>query len=89
MFLLTFTKHASGLPFGILNPDQVIANAMQAKMEVYKAKEHFESILKIYNDQNENLIGLVNLMKTRILELEDINTKLQESKEEKAAESVS
>jgi len=53
-----------------INPDIVCQQAVQAKLFVYQAKEHFESVLKTYNDQIDNLIGLVNLMKNRIMELE-------------------
>ena len=53
-----------------INPDAVCQQAIQAKLNVYQAKEHFETILKIYNDQLDNLVNLVGLMKSRILELE-------------------
>jgi hypothetical protein len=54
----------------IVNPDTVTQNAMQAKMNVYQAKEHFETVLKQYNDAVNDLVALVGLMKNRILELE-------------------
>ena len=53
-----------------INPDQICQQAVQAKLNVYQAKEQFETVLKVYNDQLDNLINLVNLMKNRILELE-------------------
>jgi hypothetical protein len=53
-----------------VNPDEVCQRAVHAKMAVYQAKEHFEVILKGYNDQVDALIGVVDLMKRRILELE-------------------
>jgi hypothetical protein len=53
-----------------INPDIVCQQAIQAKLNVYQAKEHFESVLKVYNDQLDNLVNLVGLMKNRILELE-------------------
>lgn len=53
-----------------INPDQICQQAIQAKLNVYQAKEHFESILKAYNDQLDSLVNVVQLMKTRILELE-------------------
>jgi hypothetical protein len=53
-----------------INPDAVCQQAIQAKLNVYQAKEQFETILKIYNDQTDNLINLVALMKNRIIELE-------------------
>jgi len=54
----------------IINPDVICQQAMQAKMEVYRAREQFEAVLKVYNDNLDNMIGLVGLMKNRILELE-------------------
>jgi len=53
-----------------INPDEICSQAIQAKMNVYQAKEQFETVLKNYNDQNNSLINLVNLMKSRIIELE-------------------
>ena len=54
----------------VINPDDICRQAVQAKLAVYQAKEHFESVLKMYNDQVDNLLNLVTMMKTRILELE-------------------
>ena len=54
-----------------INPDVICQQAIQAKLNVYQAKEHFESVLKLYNDQVDNLINLVGMMKKRILELEE------------------
>ncbi|MBD3321722.1 MAG: hypothetical protein GF350_11560 [Chitinivibrionales bacterium] len=73
-----------------INPDQICQQAIQAKLNVYQAKEHFETVLKQYNDQLDNLVNLVNLMKNRILELDGelerrgMEEKLQEM--EQAAE---
>jgi hypothetical protein len=53
-----------------INPDVICNQAIQAKLNIYQAKEHFDSVLKLYNDQVDNLINLVNLMKGRIIELE-------------------
>jgi ADP-heptose:LPS heptosyltransferase len=53
-----------------INPDAVCQEAIQAKLNVYQAKEQFETVLKHYNDRLDNLINLVSLMKGRILELE-------------------
>lgn len=53
-----------------INPDQICQQAIQAKLNVYQAKEQFETVLRTYNDQLDNLVSLVNLMKSRILELE-------------------
>lgn len=53
-----------------INPDQICQQAIQAKLNVYQAKEQFETVLKQYNDQLDNLVNLTNLMKNRILELE-------------------
>lgn len=54
-----------------INPDEVCQQAVQAKMAVYQAKEHFETVLKGYNDQVNNLLGLVSLMKNRLITLEE------------------
>lgn len=53
-----------------IDPDVICQQAMQAKLNTYQAKEHFESVLKMYNDQVDNLINLVSIMKNRIMELE-------------------
>ena len=53
-----------------ISPDQICQQAIQAKLNVYQAKEHFETILKAYNDQLDALVNVVQLMKSRILELE-------------------
>ena len=53
-----------------VNPDEVCNRALAAKMDVYRAKEMFEAVLKNYNDQVDGLINVVQLMKQRILELE-------------------
>jgi hypothetical protein len=56
-----------------INPDQVCQQAIQAKLNVYQAKEHFESVLKMYNDQLDNLVNLIGLMKNRVMELDGGN----------------
>jgi hypothetical protein len=53
-----------------VNPDEICNRALSAKMEVYRAKEMFEAVLKNYNDQVDGLINVVQLMKARILDLE-------------------
>jgi len=57
-----------------INPDHVCQRVLQAKLETYKAKENFEAVLKCYNDEMDNLVQVVGLMKNRILELEKGNT---------------
>ena len=54
----------------ILDPDIICRDAIQAKLNIYQAKEHFGSVLKTYNDQLDVLVNLVAAMKGRILELE-------------------
>ncbi len=54
----------------MINPDAVCQQAIQAKLNVYQAKEQFETVLKMYNDQLDNLVNVVGLMKNRVLELE-------------------
>jgi hypothetical protein len=74
-----------------INPDAVCQEAIQAKLNVYQAKEQFETVLKHYNDRLDNLINLVPLMKGRILELEGelersrVKAKAGAKKEEVAA----
>jgi hypothetical protein len=63
-----------------INPDQICQQAIQAKLNVYQAKEQFETVLKMYNDQVDNLINVVGLMKVRILELEGGKEKKEEKK---------
>jgi phage shock protein A len=81
-------------PQNQINPDDICNQALQAKMQVYRAKEGFETVLKNYNDQVDQLINLVNLMKNRILavesELEKVRTeqKVSEDKKEKVPEKV-
>lgn len=65
-----------------INPDAICQQAMQAKMNVYQAKEQFESILGQYNAQNDALINVINLMKQRILELEG-ELRMEKEKNEK------
>ena len=71
----------------VINPDIVCQQAIQAKLNVYQAKEYFETVLKTYNDQVDNLINLVNLMKNRILELEgELKIKRLKNKDTKSEE---
>jgi hypothetical protein len=63
-----------------VNPDQICQQAIQAKLNVYQAKEQFETVLKVYNDQLDNLVKLVTIMKNRILELEGGKEKKDDKK---------
>ena len=54
-----------------INPDIICQQAIQAKLNVYQTKEHFESVLKKYNDHIDSLINLISIMKNRIIELEN------------------
>lgn len=63
-----------------VNPDVVCQQAIQAKLNVYQAKEQFETVLKMYNDQVGNLCNVIGLMKARILELEAEKEKKEEKK---------
>ncbi len=63
----------------LINPDVVCQQAIQAKLNVYQAKEQFETILKVYNDHLDNLINLVALMKNRIVELEGKPEKVKQT----------
>jgi hypothetical protein len=66
-----------------INLDQICQQTVQAKLNTYMSKEKFESVLATYNEQADNLINLVNLMKNRILELEN---ELQKDKKEMKAQ---
>lgn len=73
-----------------INPDQICQQAIQAKLNVYQSKEQFETVLKVYNDQLDNLINLVNLMKNRILELEgELDREKMKNKDTKKEEVIS
>ena len=63
----------------IINPDEVCRQAVQTKLAVYQAKEQFESVLKAYNDQVDQLVNVTALMKQRILELEGAKSAIAES----------
>jgi hypothetical protein len=53
-----------------VNPDILCQNALNAKMEMYRAKEMGEAVLKNYNDRMDELVNVIQLMKARILEME-------------------
>jgi hypothetical protein len=63
-----------------INPDVICQQAIQAKLNVYQAKEQFETVLKMYNDHVDGLCNVIGLMKARILELEGKNDKKEEEK---------
>ena len=54
----------------VINPDVVCQQAIQARLNVFQGKEQLEIAIAQYNREIDNLINLVNLMKKRILELE-------------------
>jgi len=55
-----------------INPDDICQAAIQAKMNLYTAKENYDAVMKSYNDKNAQLVNVINLMKNKILELEEI-----------------
>jgi hypothetical protein len=65
-----FHLNVMGGVVNAINPDQVCQQAIQAKLNVYQAREQYDAILKVYNDQLDNLVNLVGVMKQRIIELE-------------------
>lgn len=70
-----------------VNPDTVCQQAIQAKLNTYQAREHFETYLKAQNDSIDALVTTIGLMKARILELEaeirnQRNTNVPEVREE-------
>lgn len=62
-----------------LNLDLICQEALQAKLNMYQAKEHFEAILKIYNDRVDNLLTAIEIMKKRIQTLENTNKNKEEN----------
>jgi phage shock protein A len=52
-----------------MNPDQICQEALQAKLNMYQAKERFEAILTAYNSKVDILIEAVTSMKAKIDEL--------------------
>ena len=50
--------------------DEVCQQVIQAKLNVYQAKEQSDAVLKNYNDLINGLLNLVVMMKARIVELE-------------------
>jgi hypothetical protein len=72
-----------------VNPDHVCQQAVGAKLGVYQAKEHFESVLKRYNDQIDSLVNVIGMMKKRIVELEtEVSGKRTPRPEEETGESL-
>ena len=61
-----------------INPDTICQQAVQAKMNMYRARENFETAQKVYNDAMDSLINCVGIMKARIIQLEE-----QQQEEEK------
>ncbi len=53
-----------------VNPDAIIQQAIQAKLNTYQAREHFDAYLKAQNESIDALATTIGLMKSRILELE-------------------
>ena len=63
-----------------INPDEVCQRAVKARLEIYRAKEMFETVLKNYNDHMDGLMNVIGLIKNRILELEAGAAKKDEKK---------
>ncbi|OGJ89357.1 MAG: hypothetical protein A2487_05005 [Candidatus Raymondbacteria bacterium RifOxyC12_full_50_8] len=72
---------------GIINPDIICQQALQVQLKAYKAKEAYDAVLKEYGDVVDLTVQTVNLMKNRILELENQvkEAKEKDNKEKKAA----
>ena len=55
-----------------INPSEIIQQAIQAKLDLYTARENYDAVMKTYNDRNANLVNLINLETSKILELEAV-----------------
>jgi hypothetical protein len=53
-----------------VNPDVLVQQTIQARLNVYGAREAFETTLKIYNDHVDALFSCIGLLKVRVLEQE-------------------
>lgn len=53
-----------------VNSDTLCQSALITKMCMYRKKEMGEAVLKNYNNRKNDLVDVIQLMKTRILELE-------------------
>ena len=61
-----------------VNPDEICNRVMSGRMGFYRARETADAALKIYNDEVDGLINVVQLMKQRILDL-DKSEEMQKS----------
>src|SRR3989339_2182808 len=68
-----------------VNPDVVCQQALQAQLESYRAREAYDVVLKKYSDTVDMLVQTVNLMKNRIIELENQIKESEAKKAQKAA----
>ncbi len=69
-----------------INPDAIIQQAIQAKLNTYQAREHFEAHLKAQNDSIDAMATTIGLMKNRILELEaELKSRPPQEKEKVSA----
>ena len=69
-----------------INPDTICQQAVQAKMNMYRARENFETAQKVYNDAMDNCINCVGIMKARIIQLEEQQQEHSEPVAEKAVQ---
>jgi len=64
----------------VVNPDDICQQVMQAKLNMYQAKENADATLKAYNDQVGELVGVIGILKTHILKIEKELTELKDAK---------
>ena len=69
-----------------INPDVIVQQAIQAKLNTYQAREHFDAYLKAQNDSIDAMATAIGLMKNRILELEaELKSRPPQEKEKVSA----
>ena len=60
-----------------VNPDLIINNALNSRLDLYRGKETYEAMFKKYNDNMDTLIQLINFMQKNIMELQVENGRLK------------
>ncbi len=62
-----------------ISPDDICNRVIGAKLNMYRAKEHYESAIKEYNDSVDQLMDAVRLMQDRIVALQRKNNESTQS----------
>ena len=58
--------------------NEIIGNVQQARLNMFRAKENSDSMLKVYNDGIDGLIQVIQLCNQKITEIQTENVKLKE-----------